>query len=381
MLIVECFMLLVYFLSHTPGKPELEIGYLQFYLGAIGTAGIILGLCRIFHRHRKSTTGLQYITVNFFLLWGCLFSAYDVWHGNGGVALPQLMLFTSSGFRFPKRIHFTINIGYWVIYVLLLFIMKLPQRTFYSETINSGIYLMIACSMFCIADRFQTAREQAVQKILQLQGENLDMMAAQITEVQAAVEETRLLRHDLRHIAFAVRENTEKGNYAALLEIAEGVLQKTAKLELRKSVQIFTGVPEIDSALGGCMEWGSQKNVQLSISVQRPSQVNIRAFSLVLLNSLENACIAVEHQSSGERNLCVIGEIRGSQYYLEITNSYEAGSVIIHPETGLPSAKGKTPGYGTQSIAHIIEQHQGYWRFRAGEKFQFQALFTREIDT
>lgn len=374
-------MLLVYFLSHTPGKPELEIGYLLFYLGAIGMAGIILGMSRFFRRYRKSTAGLQYVTVNFFLLWGCLFSAYDVWHRNGGVALPQLMLFTSSGFRFPKRIHFAINIGCWVIYLLFLFILRLPQRTFYSEAINSGIYLMIACSMFCIADRFQTAREKAVQKILRLQGENLDMMAAQITEVQAAVEETRLLRHDLRHIAFAVRENTEKQNYEALLEIAEGVLKKTAKLELRRSARIFTGVPEVDSALGGCMEWSSQKNVQLSISVQRPSQVNIRAFSLVLLNALENACIAVEHQSSGERSMGVVGEIRGRQYYLEITNSYEAGNVIIHPETGLPYAKGQGPGYGTQSIAHIIEQHQGYWRFRAGEKFQFQALFSRDIET
>lgn len=70
------------------------------------------------------------------------------------------MLFISLGFQFLQAV---------VLYG------ELSQQTFCGEAINGGIYLLIACSMFCVADHFQ--RERAMQKILRLQNDNMDMMA------------------------------------------------------------------------------------------------------------------------------------------------------------------------------------------------------------
>lgn len=61
------------------------------------------------------------------------------------------------------------------------------------------------------------------------------------------------------------------------------------------------------------------------------------------------------------------------QYYLEITNSYGTGSIVIHPKVGLQAASG-------QRIVRIIEAHQGCWRFRAGGEISVSSVFAGDME-
>ena len=376
LLCVECFMLLVYCVSQTPGKPSLDPGYLVFYTSAIGVTLVQLAVGYILHIRKRSAVWVQYAGLHLLLLWGCLFSIYDVMHGNGGVALPQLMLFTSAGLRFPKWLHCGINAAYWSFYLLLLWNAPLEEQAFYSEAINSGIYLLIAAAMIYVATAFQEARFQAIQKILKMQNDSLDIMAEQVKMVQEVAEKGRIIRHDMRHIVFVIRENAARRDYEAVLEVAEQTLREIEQARIQTTITQFTKVPEIDAPLSRCVEWAEKMGIQMSVAMQTPSGIDLRAFALVLLNALENACIAVKAQSkTADRRIDVVGKQRMEQYYFEISNTYRQGSVSISPKDGLPVSGREGHGYGTKSIAQIVERHGGHYRFCAGEKFCLQVLF------
>ena len=98
---METFLLLVYFLSHTPGKPTLDRGYLHFYIAAIALGGSLLALTWLFRR-RRWLSRLQLGGLGALLFWGCLFSRYDVLHGNGGAALPRSCSSPRRGCAFPR---------------------------------------------------------------------------------------------------------------------------------------------------------------------------------------------------------------------------------------------------------------------------------------
>ena len=373
---METFLLLVYFLSHTPGKPTLDRGYLHFYIAAIALGGSLLALTWLFRR-RRWLSRLQLGGLGALLLWGCLFARYDVLHGNGGAALPQIMLFAAAGLRFSKAAQYGLNMGCWALYLLLLSLEELPLQTYYSEAINSGIYLFIACAVITITARFQTAQAEALRKVLQLQNENLDTMAGYVGMVQEAAEESRIMRHDLRHVASAVLERAGQGDLAAVEEIARRVLERSGGRMFHVPLRSYTDIPEIDAPLSKCAAWAESRGIRFSAALQPPEGIDCRAFSLVLLNALENACLAAGRQGEGEeRRIEVAGESRRGEWYcFEIENTYPPGSVTIHRRTGLPAAREPGHGYGAKSIARIAREQGGYCRFQAGELFRLQVFF------
>lgn len=360
LLAVELLMILVYLISHTPGKPTLERGYLAFYLCAIGMGVFFLFPARRLRENGAAAACLRYLELALLLLWGCLFSAYDVRHGNGGAALPQLMLFTSAGIRLPLPPHFGLNIGSWALYLLLLAGSALESQTFYSEAINSGIYLLIACAMIYVADTFQREWVQALRKVFQLQDDNLNAMAERVRDAQAAAEEGRIIRHDLRHVALALRANLACGNEAGAMEIVRGLLRRTRQPEGRAAVCRYTGVPELDAPLSRCAEWARQEGVSLSVALEPPGRELLPAFTLVLMNALENACAAVGRQEAGAvRALRVVGEDHLGQYYFEVENTYPRAA---SSSTAAPAC----PGWTGRDTATAPRASPAWWSAGAG---------------
>ncbi len=379
---VECIMVLIWYTSQYPGKPSLDRGYLRFYWIAIigSTLHPPFNYFTRRYRYRKRRVWIQLNALFLLLIWSCLFAAYDVRHGNGGSAFTQILILTSAAIWTPRWMHYGINLFFEIFYLVLLTVSEISGQAFYNETINSGILLLISCLIIYLTDSFQYSVFKMSQERLRLQNEQLDMMAEQVRTVHSVMEETRIMRHDLRHFAKAVEQKLEQMDYQGIQTITEEITRGLDYAGVRKTIHTYTKIPEVDTILSQYQEWAVEEDIDFQAALPPPDMMEVRDIALLLMNALENAANAIKEQPAGtNRYIRIIGARHTSQYYLNISNSYRPGTTAINSRTGLPMASKPNHGYGTKSIAAILKKYQAHFRFQAGEnEFCLQMLIPAE---
>ena len=114
------------------------------------------------------------LTVLFsFQMWACLFAVFDITQGNSGAAFSQCLILTSAVLWMPKLLHYGLSVIGWLTYLTLLFSVDIGSQAFYSETINSAFYLLIACMVIYVIDKFQYASFQAAQERIRARYEKI----------------------------------------------------------------------------------------------------------------------------------------------------------------------------------------------------------------
>lgn len=103
-----------------------------------------------------------------------------------------------------------------------------------------------------------------------------------------------------------------------------------------------------------------EKGLALRVSVSLPESLRVNDLDLAVLlsNGLDNAVNAVER--CPDRGISVKAFVEGDTLYLEIKNSFR-DTVIF--EDGMPLSKHEQHGYGTRSMAAIVEQYGGTYSF------------------
>jgi sensor histidine kinase regulating citrate/malate metabolism len=121
----------------------------------------------------------------------------------------------------------------------------------------------------------------------------------------------------------------------------------------------FTGHSLPDAVLSRYMELAKAAGIDITVRIFGELKTDMTELAVVLANALENAVKACKLLADN-RVIKVDGQPRGTQYFLEIANTY-AGEVTIDPDSGLPSGPaaddGKEHGLGTQSIAFFAHKH------------------------
>lgn len=379
---VECSMVLVWYASQYSGNPSLDKGYLYFYwIAIIGSAlHPIFNYATKRYLYHRGRVLIQLSSLFILLAWACLFAAYDVHQGNSGSAFTQILILTSAAIWMPRWMHYSINVIFWTGYLVLIVSTGISSQFLYSEVINSGIFLLISCLIIYITDSFQYSVFRVSQERLRLQNEEMDMMAEQIRTVHNAMEETRIMRHDLRHYARAVEQKLEQSDYEGIRKITADITKGLEHAELKKPLYAYTKIPEIDAILSQYQEWAEREGIDFHAELPLPDMMEVRDIAMLLMNALENAANAVKEQPAGtKRYIGIMGARYASQYYLNISNSYNSGTATINSRTGLPTASKPGHGYGTKSIAAILGKYQAHFRFQAGEKeFCLQMLLPAE---
>jgi len=117
-----------------------------------------------------------------------------------------------------------------------------------------------------------------------------------------------------------------------------------------------------------------QSDIMLAIDVKLPDLLTFSDTELcsLLSNALENAihaCQSIEEINS--RYIKMRMYSKNNKLCIDIRNSYQI-EPIFHQ--GLPVSKEQGHGYGTKSMAHIIEKHGGLYQFSVKDGlFVFQA--------
>ena len=91
-------------------------------------------------------------------------------------------------------------------------------------------------------------------------------------------------------------------------------------------------------------------------------------------NALENAIHACEGIPDSEKRLIKLRLYsKNNKQCIDVSNSYQKEPVF--DEEGLPVSAEEGHGFGTKSMAHIVEKHGGMFQFSVKDgEFIFQAM-------
>lgn len=379
---MESIMALIWYFSQVSVIPDLDSGYLRFYWsGIIGSAvyPVFNYLTRKW-RYHKFRIAIQLAVLLILQVWAALFAAFDVQHGNSGSAFVQILIVTAAILWIPKWLHYAINLFCWLGYLALVVFAAVSESFFYSEVVNSGIFLFLSCLIIHLTDSFQYSVFKASQERLRLQNEQLNMMAEQVRAAHSKMDEIRIMRHDLRHYALTVKQKLEQSDYQGIRDVTTDIARGLEHADLEKPLHAYTKIPEVDTILSQYRDWAAKEGIGFRVELSPPDMMETRDIAMLLMNALENAVNAVKAQPTEmKRYIKVIGERTPYQYYLYISNSYRPGTAVINSRTGLPIATRPGHGYGTKSMAAILRKYQAHFRFRADEQeFCLQVLIPIE---
>lgn len=216
---------------------------------------------------------------------------------------------------------------------------------------------------------YLVARE--LEKNLRLKQENqfLQMQTSQYESLRAAIEETRMARHDLRH------------HFSTLSALAG----RSAWEELRRYLaEAAAAVPAdelglcenraVDGVAGRYSALSRQSGVPFTCRLDLPPELPVPEMDVcvVLQNLLENALDASRKLESG-RYIRLRASLRGDNLVLlTVENAY--GGPLEERCGVLQSSKRPGEGVGLQSVAHIAEKNGGYCRF-----FHEGGVFTANV--
>lgn len=250
---------------------------------------------------------------------------------------------------------------------------------FYTDVLYSGTewavqFMPSTISVFYFV--FVILYYAETQKQASLQREK-DMLDAQFRLAQTEFASLRQLqqnaasyRHDMRH-HFALLQGL------ASKEHIEGIKEylRTAQSDMDAITPTrFCENETVNLILSAFAAKAKQAEIMLTVDAKLPDLLPFSDTELcsLLSNALENAIQATETiQDSNKRSITLRVYSKNNKLCIDIRNRYQAEPVF---RQGLPVSKEQGHGFGTKSMAHIVEKHGGVFQFGVKDGwFIFQA--------
>ena len=192
----------------------------------------------------------------------------------------------------------------------------------------------------------------------------LEVYQMQYQQISQVMEETRRLRHDLRHHLNMLGALNAQGKQEEIRDY----LQQYGTVYHQLEKQKYSGDPVIDSVLKYYLTQAGEAKIPVDcwISLEGSSHVDAMDMTVLLSNCLENALEALRPLSAEKRKLWVEIVPTGMMLLICIRNT--CGSADNRDFTGwkaFPSQKHSgRKGVGLRSITTIAEKYGGYAQFQ-----------------
>jgi two-component system, LytTR family, sensor histidine kinase AgrC len=204
-----------------------------------------------------------------------------------------------------------------------------------------------------------------------------DMLVTQFRQAQSEFASMRQMqqnaaayRHDMRH-HFALLQGL------ASKELIEDIKEylRTAQSDMDAITPIrFCENETVNLILSAFATKAKQSGIQLTIDAKLPDRLPFSDTELcsLLSNALENAIQASENiDDYNTRFIKLRMYSKNNKLCIDIRNRYQT-EPIFHQ--GLPISKEPGHGFGTKSMAHVVEKHGGVFQFSVKDGwFIFQA--------
>ncbi len=206
--------------------------------------------------------------------------------------------------------------------------------------------------------------EQVLFKVLAAQSQT------EIETLRKSQEQSVIYRHDLRHhlnyLHGCIAENNLKGALAYITEVSK-------EIDNARITRYSENEP-VNLILSSYAAKAAEKKIHTEIHVSAGdfSRFTIPDLCILLSNGLENAIQASEQiADSNKRYIKLRLYSKNTKLCIDIRNSYQTEPVF---HQGLPVSKEQGHGFGTKSMAYIVEKHVGVFQFAVKDGwFIFQA--------
>lgn len=214
------------------------------------------------------------------------------------------------------------------------------------------------------------------QKQARIQRER-DMLDTQFRQAQTEFASLRQLqqnaaayRHDMRHHFALLQGLASRGHIEEIKEYL-----RTAQSDMDAITPMrFCENETVNLILSAFASKAKQSGILLTVEAKLPDSLTFSDTELcsLLSNALENAIQASENiADSNERYIKLRVYSKNNKLCIDIRNSYQSEPSF---HQGLPVSKEPGHGFGTKSMAHIVEKHGGVFQFSVQDGwFIFQA--------
>ncbi len=264
--------------------------------------------------------------------------------------------------------------GVPLFYYLFDYVTAIYTDVLYSGTEWAVQFMPSTISVFYFV--FVILYYAETQKQASLQREK-DMLDAQFRLAQTEFASLRQLqqnaasyRHDMRH-HFALLQGL------ASKEHIEGIKEylQTAQSDMDTITPTrFCGNETVNLILSAFATKAKQGSIMLTVDAKLPNLLPFSDTELcsLLSNALENAIHACKQiPDSSKRIIRLRMYSKNNKLCIDLHNSFQAEPIF---RQGFPVAKEQGHGFGTKSIAHIVEKHGGVFQFSVKDGwFIFQA--------
>lgn len=256
-----------------------------------------------------------------------------------------------------------------VVFTSALFMEQLLP---YYEPMLGVSFITVGCSalligMFCILwrDMVDAFRSRVIfleenERILR----QLSMQKEYYRQMNETMEETRRLRHDMRHYIRMLSTMADEGSVE---EIRRFLGQVTPGVE-EKTPLAYTGNYALNAVLSHYLAMARGAGIETDVNVMLPEELGLPEEDVCVIfgNLLENAIEACERLEGTRRCLYLRSSLEKGRLSIVVDNSY-AGNVR-YSQGYFCSSKRNGVGIGIESVKTIVKKYEGIASFEPGEK-------------
>lgn len=256
-----------------------------------------------------------------------------------------------------------------VVFVSALFMEQLLPL---HEPIIGGSFLTIGCEVIMVgmlsilwqdmADAFWS-RTFFVAETGRMNSQ-LAVQREHYRQLNARIEETRRIRHDMRHHIRLLQSYVAEGN----LERVKAYLGQLSPTMDSMGPVTFTSNYALDAVLCHYATLAEKEKIETDIRVMVPGQAILPDDELcvVMGNLLENAIEACRRQETGRKFIFLRCLQDGSRLSIVLDNSFSGD--VQYEKGYFRSSKRESVGIGVESVKAIIKRHGGIGTFVPEDK-------------
>lgn len=310
-------------------------------------------------------------------------------HGNTGsyflILCFAYMLVILLEYRFMRKpfleLTNTVQVGWGslslipvLFTVLMLFIANFP--TYYTKDpirilyILGNLIVILVVYVLVYQSILRQYRYQMLSHYKDILTLQISSMEKQASNMHAAEERLKILRHDIRHFSNIMQTCLHDGS----IEEANHLLADLEDAIGRVEIKTYCNDPIINSVLTFYLNLAKSEGIEVQAAFTSPpdGKFDSSSFSVALANALENALNACKEES-GQRIIILKSRNLNGQFLMELSNTCR--KTVLFDKDGIPiSQKGMGHGIGTKSILYFAKQTHSMVNFQ-----QENGFFTLQI--
>lgn len=278
--------------------------------------------------------------------------------------------------------------GHLAVLSLLLFIVLASWLSFFhydslfSDPMIFFLYFALLTSAYVIYllyfKMFSSLQEKHLAEKRYIEMEyNMQLLDKQYMQLQENIENSRRLKHDLKHHILAIYEYLNQHDTEKATDYIEKYLHSLKEFELLK----FCDHQLINMIVSHYYTLAKEQDIDFQVHITLPKELPIANSDLAVLlgNLLENAVAAASKTKPGERTIQLNIILHRKMLTITVDNSFNGE--IKYTSTGeYISTKENHNGIGLKSIADISEKYNGGVEFNHDDQ-EFHSCVMLGLDS